>query len=85
MNKEKAMHIIEALRKDHVMSEHDLDNLKFLLASPPEVIRDWYEQADEDDYQYAKTILAIAQDYFSDTKVEIDVTQAKQALKKFML
>jgi hypothetical protein len=84
MHPQKANNIINALRSNNAMSEHDLENLAFLLTSSQEVIRDWYFQMDADDIEYAKTILNIAQDYFNDDAVKIDTTQSKQVLKKIM-
>ena len=40
-----------------IMNQHDRDNLDFLLNASPEVIKDWYEQMDDDDIQYAFELL----------------------------
>ena len=39
------------------MTEHDRDNLNFLLKCSEESLRDWYEQASEDDRAYANELL----------------------------
>jgi hypothetical protein len=85
MNIEKANMILEALRKDNAMNEWDLENLKFLLTSDQSTMEEWFDYVEEDDVEYARTLLNIAQDYFSDDAVEIDITQSRQFLKKFML
>jgi hypothetical protein len=85
VNHDKALNIINTLRSNNVMNEHDLENLTFLLTSTREVLADWYYSIDADDLEYARTILNVAQDYFSDDAVKIDTTQSKQVLKKFML
>ena len=85
MNNDKAQEILQVLRDNEVMSDHDLDNLAFLITSSKETIRDWFETVPEEDVEYAKTILTIASQYFSDDKADIDVTQANQVLAKFML
>lgn len=85
MNKDKAQEILQVLRDNEVMSDHDLDNLAFLITASKETIRDWFETVPEEDIEYAKTILTIASQYFSDDKADIDVTQANQVLAKFML
>lgn len=39
------------------MSNHDLENLDFLLNASEEVLKDWYEQASSDDIEYAAELL----------------------------
>jgi len=72
------------------MNDEDRNNLNFLLTVSPEVFEDWFDQADEDDVDYAlelfakrKTELALKELEFSD--VIEDITQANQVLRKFML
>lgn len=85
MDKNKASEIVEALRKNKAMSDYDLENLEFLLTADQDVIREWFFDVDDDDVEYAKTLLNVAQDYFSDDALTIDITQSAQLLKKFML
>lgn len=85
MDIKKARDILTTLRKNGVMSEDDLQNLAFLLLTPSEELKHWYASVDAEDLDYARTLLEIAQDYFSDDAREIDTTQARQFLKKFML
>jgi len=78
-------HIIETLRKNQVMTEHDLSNLEFLLLSSEETLKDWYFRcADEDDVAYARLLLNVASEYFTE-KDDIDTSQAKMVIKQFML
>lgn len=39
------------------LSEHDQANLKFLLTSPKEVIREWYTKVGDTDHDYAMELL----------------------------
>lgn len=80
----KAEQILQVLYENEVMSEHDLNNLAFLLTSDHDTMMDWYDQSTEDDIKYASTILNIAHNFFSDNAATIDTTQARQILKKFM-
>jgi hypothetical protein len=72
------------------MNDHDRDNLNFLLTVSQEVFEDWFDQADQDDVDYALELLArrkaeltLQELEFSD--VVEDTTQANQVLRKFML
>jgi len=72
------------------MSDEDRNNLNFLLTVSPEVFEDWFDQADEDDVDYAlellakrKTELNLKELEFSDSVK--DTTEANQVLRKFML
>ena len=40
------------------MTQHDQDNLAFLLAQTPEGLLKWYEQASEDCKEYAMELIA---------------------------
>jgi len=84
IDQNKAEQILQALFDHEVMSEHDLENLSFLLSSSEETLLDWYSKVDEEDLRYASTILNIAHNFFSDNAVAIDTTQANQILKKYM-
>lgn len=85
MNAKKAHDILIALKRNNVMNDEDLENLAFLLLTPSEELKHWYASIDADDLDYARSLLEIAQDYFSDDAREIDTTQAQQFLKRFML
>lgn len=85
MDSKKARDILAALRRNKVMNEEDLNNLAFLLLTPSEELKYWYASIDSDDLDYARSLLEIAQDYFSDDARELDTTQAQQFLKRFML
>ena len=39
------------------MAQHDTDNLKFLLSLSPVALKQWYEQASQDDIEYASELL----------------------------
>lgn len=39
------------------MTEHDRDNLNFLLKASEEGFKEWYENASEDDLAYANELL----------------------------
>jgi TPR repeat protein len=85
MDTKKAHDVLNALRRNKVMNDEDLENLAFLLLTPTEELKHWYAAVDSQDLDYAKSLLEIAQDYFSDDAREIDTTQARQFLKRFML
>ena len=84
INPEKADQILQTLSDNEVMSDHDLNNLAFLLTSDRKTLIEWFNIIDDEDQNYAKTILQIAHNYFLDTAKIIDTTQAQQVLKKFM-
>ncbi len=52
------------------LSEHDADNLMFLLKSDNEVLCDWYEQMDSDDHKYAEELLAIFKEALINKEIE---------------
>ena len=43
--------------KGLITNDWDRDNLNFLLNASPQVMKDWDEQADEDDRVYAQELL----------------------------
>jgi hypothetical protein len=78
------------------MNEHDRDNLMFILTSPQEVLRDWWDTIDELDKIYALELLqkyreelSTSEQYYDAFKKaenkNMDVTEAKSVLKKFTL
>ena len=79
----KADQILQTLYDNEVMSDHDLNNLAFLLTSDQATLLQWFETVDGDDQEYARTILNIAHNYFIDNAAIIDTTQAQQILKRF--
>jgi hypothetical protein len=54
------------------MTERDWNNLEFLLYASEQAICEWYEQATEDDKQYAITLLELAKLEFIDHEVALD-------------
>lgn len=54
------------------MNEHDRDNLNFLLKCSEEGLREWFEQASEDDRQYANELLDA---YEEEIKVKMEKVQ----------
>jgi hypothetical protein len=72
------------------MNDNDRDNLNFLLNVSPKVFEDWFDQADQDDVDYALELLAKRKAELNLKELEFsdgveDTTQANQVLKKFML
>lgn len=67
------------------MKQRDRDNLKFLLEANPETLDDWYEQASEDDIEYADSLLTMLELELLDAAVidHRDCEETKQILKKF--
>lgn len=71
------------------MNKHDLSNIEFILTRTPEQLMKWWDTLSLDDQEYAVSIVnqyreeleAIA---FYDNK-DIDVSDAKNYLKKFQL
>ena len=85
MDSRKAKEIIDELRANDVLSDYDLCNLEFLLTASLEVLMDWHLHIEADDLDYARELLATVREYFTQDAAELDVTQANQVLKKFML
>ena len=77
------------------MNQHDRDNLNFLLTASAKTLKDWQNQADEDDLIYAQEILAAYSEELKAKSLEIlveatlenlkEYNEAKIALKKFTL
>jgi hypothetical protein len=55
------------------MNTRDTVNLKFLLESSAEVIKDWYESVSEDCIEYAMEILDCYQQELNDKSAFIDI------------
>lgn len=68
------------------MSEHDLQNLKFLLTASTETIADWFEHVDEDDVAYAFELLEMAKIEMVDQATELsDLSDASKYLTQLMI
>lgn len=74
------------------MNDHDRDNLNFLLTASRATMREWHEQASQDDYDYAMellqqamTELAVQELEMLDQTADQDVSQARTLLTKFQL
>ena len=68
------------------MNAEDSNNLNFLLSVSPEVLTDWYLQADEDDLSYATELLETANNKLHEMAIEnetSDFLAAKLILLKF--
>lgn len=67
------------------MTDEDYENLSFLLNLSEEAFNQWWEMIDEDDRDYALTLLKTAQHEIIDIVQEKtnDLSLAKLALKKF--
>lgn len=67
------------------LSEHDFDNLNFLLALDAEGFRKWAHQADEDDLKYAEELFQNAREILNNESDEIVyVNQAREVLSRFV-
>lgn len=75
------------------MTEHDQENLKFLLTSSKEVIREWYAKTTPDDRNYAMELLQWRSQELDELAAQLgetcereveDLTLANQALAKFV-
>jgi hypothetical protein len=73
------------------MNEWDRDNLEFLLHIDNATFDEWYEQADDDDIQYARELIdmgrkeIIAMKRLEDLDPVEDVTEANKVLNRFRL
>lgn len=74
------------------MNDWDRDNLNFLLNASKEVMEEWHQYADEDDYKYAlqlvrtaSTELAMEELELIDQEAMTDVSDAEAVLARFRL
>jgi hypothetical protein len=72
------------------MNQWDKDNLRFLMSVDTPTFEDWFDQADQDDIDYALELLAQAKAEVSLKAAEIfddveDFTEANDVLKKVMI
>lgn len=81
---------MKLLTAKDIMNDHDKHNLDFLLSISPDVLADWFEQADDDDINYAFELLARAKSDMLLRLIELedsveDLSEAKQFLQKFSI
>jgi hypothetical protein len=72
------------------MNDHDRNNLNFLLTVSQKVFEEWFDQADQDDVDYALELLARRKTELNLKELEFadqvqDCTEAQNILKGFML
>lgn len=74
------------------MNDWDRNNLNFLLTASPEVMQQWHDHADQDDYNYAMELLQAAQTELElmaldqiETEVGEDLSAAQAVLSGFRL
>jgi hypothetical protein len=73
------------------MNDYDRENLQFLLNVDKETLKDWYDEMEEDDHEYASELLAayseelnVKSALIQDPKIEV-VSEATDFLKRFSL
>ena len=72
------------------MTDQDKENLRFLLESTPESLRVWFQDQDEDDIEYAQSLLDVAAEELRIRSIDLvvsaksDYTEANAALSKIM-
>lgn len=55
-----------------ITSQHDRNNLNFLLSADPETLKSWYRSCSNDDLLYAKSLLdAFALEIHEDIKTQL--------------
>jgi hypothetical protein len=69
------------------MSQHDKDNLIFLMSLSIEGLRNWFTQASDDDINYAEELIAQAHIMAIDARVAQlpQFKEAQEVLKPYML
>ena len=69
------------------MSQRDKDNLIFLLNLTPTGLRNWFDQASDDDINYAEELIAQAHIMAIDARVAQlpQFKEAEEVLKPYML
>jgi hypothetical protein len=69
------------------MSQHDKDNLIFLMSLSTEGLRNWFTQASDDDINYAEELIAQAHIMAIDARVAQlpQFKEAQEVLKPYML
>jgi hypothetical protein len=72
------------------MNDDDRNNLNFLLTVSQKVFEEWFDQADQDDVDYALELLARRKTELNLQELEFadqvqDCTEAQNILKGFML
>ena len=61
------------------MNAYDRENLQFLLNADKETLRDWYDQMDTDDHEYASEIM---EEYAKELRVRHAMIDAEIAAEK---
>lgn len=72
------------------MTEHDRQNLNFLMTVSEAGFKHWYDQADEDDIQYAFELIQQYRSELEEIEIEnkldnSDFSEVKSILGKFQL
>ena len=69
------------------MSQHDKDNLVFLMSLSPAGLRNWFTQASDDDINYAEELIAQAHIMAIDARVAQlpQFKEAQEVLKPYLL
>lgn len=67
------------------MNARDSDNLNFLLSVSPEVLTDWYLQADEDDLSYATELLETVNNELHEMAIENELETSDYLAAKLIL
>jgi len=72
------------------MNEYDRENLQFLLNASKEVLKDWWDNVEEDDHEYASELLDTYSEELKITSCLLDdnisdIVEAGELLKKFRL
>lgn len=60
------------------MNSRDWENLQFLLNADEETLRDWYDQMDVDDHEYASEIMTMYSQELKTKEVLIDDKEIKE-------
>ena len=63
------------------MEQRDVDNLNFLLGLTPTALKQWYEQASEDDVEYASELLDTYEQELDTIQHEINITDPGYVFK----
>lgn len=55
------------------MTQHDRDNLKFLLNADKDTLRDWYASVEADDHEYAMEIMVQYSNELRERSIELQI------------
>lgn len=72
------------------MNQHDKDNLQFLLNSSPATLKEWYDNVDQDEHEYAIELIRLYSSEIIIHNLELDdditdLSEAQQLLSKYRL